>query len=167
MRTQTKPSLRAKAMSYLARREYSYHELRQKLRNYLPETTEETPADINAHYEAVDVLLEDFKQRGWLSDARFTEQLIHAKQRKFGSLKIAHELRENGIAESIVDDALATVEANELANAREIYRKKFAAPPANREEWAKHARFLQNRGFAFDVIKRTLNTAFDEDADIG
>ncbi|HSH73981.1 MAG TPA: RecX family transcriptional regulator [Methylophilaceae bacterium] len=153
-----KPSLREKALAYLARREHSYQELKRKLRAHVPTAQDDLEVDLEAHYEAVDALLEDFKKRGWLSEERFTEQIIHARQRKFGSMKIAHELRENGIDEVLVEKAVAEVKDNDYANALSIYRKKYHAAPANREEWAKQARFLQGRGFGFDVIKKVLST---------
>src|SRR5450830_518970 len=108
-----KPSLREKAMGYLAMREYSYKELKQKLRAYLPVTDEDVAPDLEAHYEAVNALLEDFKVRGWLSEERYTEQIIHARQRKFGSMRIANELREHGIAETLVDQAMLEVKSND------------------------------------------------------
>ena len=139
-------SLRQRALDYLAKREYSYYELGQKLKAFAEETD-----DISA-------LLEDFKERGWLSDARFTEQIVHARQAKFGSAKIAHELREKGVADELIADALGQVKDSELENAREVWRKKFKQGPQNREEWAKHARFMQSRGFGFEIIKKVLNT---------
>lgn len=148
--------LREKGLAYLARREHSYQELKRKLRAYLPQAEEGAEVDLDAHFEAVDALLEDFKKRGWLSEARFTEQLVHARQRKFGSMKIAHELREKGIDEQLVAQAIAGAKENDYANAMTIWRKKYDAAPANREEWAKQARFLQSRGFGFDVIKKVL-----------
>ncbi|MEZ0231787.1 MAG: recombination regulator RecX [Methylophilaceae bacterium] len=157
------PSLREKALGYLARREYSYQELKRKLRSQLPIVDDGTEVDIEAHYAAVDAVLEDFKKRGWLSEERFTEQIVHARQRKFGSLKIANELREKGIDETLVEKVIEEVKQNELANALSICRKKYDAPPSTREEWAKQARFLQSRGFGFDVIKRVLKNNPDED----
>jgi regulatory protein len=152
-------SLREKALGYLARREHSYQELKQKLRAHLPLTEDDAEIDLEAHYEAVDELLEDFKKRGWLSEERFTEQLVHARQRKFGSMKIAHELRNKGIDEHLVETAIEAVKDNDYSNALAIWRKKYHAAPANRDEWAKQARFLQSRGFGFDVIKKVLNAA--------
>ena len=88
---------------------------------------------------------------------------MHARKRKFGSLRVAHELREHGIAEELIDRAVAEVKEDEVANARAICRKKYKALPQNREEWAKQARFLQSRGFGFDVIKQVLRDDPDED----
>lgn len=133
-------------MDYLAKREYSYKELGQKLKTYAEES-DDIPA-----------LLDEFREKGWLSDARFTEQIVHARKAKFGSARVAHELREKGIAEDLIADAVASVKAGELDHAREIWRKKYDVPPKTREEWAKQARFLQSRGFGFDIIKKILNS---------
>jgi len=104
----------------------------------------------------IQALLDDFKARGWLSDQRFTEQIIHARKAKFGTAKIAHELREKGISDQLITDAVETLKTTELDNATEVWRKKFKAYPQTREEWAKQARFLQSRGFGFELIKKIL-----------
>ena len=108
------------------------------------------------------MILEDFKARGWLSDKRFTEQIVHARQAKFGVAKITHELREKGVSQELIETAIEQVKENELGNAKEIWRKKFKAIPASRDEWARQARFLQSRGFGFDIIKKVLNTKVDD-----
>jgi regulatory protein len=153
LKTPPEKSLRQRALEYLGKREYSYTELGQKLKAYADDG-DDIPA-----------LLEDFKTRGWLSDARFTEQIVHARQTKFGSAKIAHELREKGVADHLIADAIEQVKDNELNNATEVWRKKFKHGPQNREEWAKQARFLQSRGFSFDMIKKVLNATEAEEND--
>ena len=108
-------------------------------------------------------MLEDLKKRGWLSDERFTEQIVHARKSKFGSARVAHELREKGVADDLIANAIADVKENELANATVIWRKKYNSPPKSRDEWAKQARFLQSRGFGFEIIKKVLNTTTEND----
>lgn len=100
--------------------------------------------------------------RGWLSDARFTEMLVHARKTKFGSARVANELREKGVADDLIASAVAEVKATELDNAREVCRKKYKTSPISREDWAKQARFLQSRGFGFDVIKKVLNEKIND-----
>jgi regulatory protein len=137
-------ALRERALALLARREHTALELKRKLmrkpqqpgsRRFPRQDAEDFSADADVVAQAdvpeqpaipddeleehVDQLLQDFKQRGWLSEQRFTEQVVHARQ--------------------------------------QIYRKKFAQPPASREEWAKQARFMQSRGFSMDMIKRVIN----------
>ncbi len=82
---------------------------------------------------------------------------MHARSHKFGSAKIAHELREKGVSQDLIETAIAQVKEHELDNAKEIWRKKFKAIPTSRDEWARQARFLQGRGFGFDIIKKVLN----------
>lgn len=145
-------TLRQRALEYLAKREYSYVELGKKLKAYAEEGD-----DIAA-------LLDDFKQRGWLSDARFTEQLVHARKAKFGSARVANELREKGVDDGLIASAVETIKTNELENALAVWQKKYKAPPSNREEWAKQARFLQSRGFGFELIKKILNRQAEDDS---
>ena len=125
MKTPLEKSLRQRALEYLGKREYSSAELGQKLKAYADEN-DDIPA-----------LLEDFKAKGWLSDTRFTEQIVSARQSKFGSAKIAHELAEKGVADHLIADAIDQVKDHELENATEVWRKKFNTGPKNREEWAK------------------------------
>ena len=88
---------------------------------------------------------------------------MHARSHKFGSAKIANELREKGVSQELIETALEQVKENELDNAKDIWRKKFKAIPASRDEWARQARFLQGRGFGFDVIKKVLNSTKDSE----
>lgn len=140
-------SLRQRALNALSRREYSRQELARKLAAYIEDGDDTGEAQITA-------VLDDFQQRGWISDQRFAEQVVHAKTGRYGSLRVAHELREKGVAEDLV--AQATDGLDDLQNARAVWQKKFGVLPENREAWAKQARFLQSRGFGFDVIKQVL-----------
>lgn len=149
--------MRQRALDYLGKREYSYVELAQKLKAFAEESND------SAGDEQIAAILDDFKKRGWLSDARFTEQLVHARKAKFGSAKVANELREKGVADDLIADAVEKLKETELENALAIWRKKYKSSPQSREEWAKQARFLQSRGFGFDVIKKVLNSTRDED----
>jgi len=144
-------SLRQRALEYLGKREYSTAELGQKLKAYADD------------FDDIPALLKDFQTRGWLSDARFTEQLVRARKVKFGSAKVAHELREKGVSDELIEHAVSEVIANELENATEVWHKKFKQPAANRDEWAKQARFLQSRGFGFDTIKKVLSKKENDD----
>src|SRR3989338_11687396 len=143
-------SLRQRALDCLARREYSRQELHRKLQPFAGEA-DDLPA-----------LLNDFQQRGWLSDERCAEQIVHARKGRYGSLKVAHELREKGVDETLVTTVVAALSQNEEANARGVWQRKFGETPKNREEWAKQARFLQSRGFGFEIIKRGLNDTPEE-----
>jgi regulatory protein len=147
-------SLRQRALDYLAKREYSVAELAQKL------NTVARQYELDA--EEIPAIVADFQKRNWVSDTRFTEQILHARKSKFGVARIAHELREKGVSDDLISEAVQNVKEDELANAKTVWRKKYDAAPASREEWAKQARFLQSRGFGFEIIKKVINEQEDE-----
>ena len=152
MRKKPELSLRARALQYLARREYSRAELRGKLQLYA-KTDEESGL---AHPDGLDALLDDLTARGWLSDARAATQLLHAKRSRFGIQRITHELRQKGIADELISAALPALKESELEAAREVWQKKFGALPQDEKEKSGQIRFLQSRGFGFDVIFQVL-----------
>jgi regulatory protein len=145
-----KPSLKTRALGYLARREHSRLELERKLAPHA-----ETPRELSS-------VLDALEQCGFLSAARMVEQVIHMRKRKFGSLRIAQELREKGISENLITAALPNREA-EQDSAREIWQKKFGAIPANAKERGRQTRFLMGRGFAPEVIRRVLQDSGKEE----
>ncbi|MBU1424224.1 MAG: recombination regulator RecX [Gammaproteobacteria bacterium] len=153
MKSRKKPelSLRVRAMRYLARREHSRAELQQKL---LPHAQE--GEDLNA-------VLDELEKRNWLSDARAATQWVDAKRGRFGTQRIAHELRQKGIPENLISDALPQLKETELDAAREVWRKKFGIQPQDSKEKAKQVRFLQSRGFSMDTIFKVLSTTDTED----
>lgn len=164
MRKKPELSLRARALQYLARREYSRAELRGKL---LPHARDGAGDDFDTGQSQsadVEALLDDLAARGWLSDERAATQLVHAKRSRFGMQRITHELRQKGIPEAMIDSALPELKESELATARVVWQKKFGALPQDAKEKARQMRFLQSRGFALEVIFQVLRQAnFNED----
>ncbi len=152
MRKKPEISLRTRALQCLARREYSRAELRAKL---LPHVQADEEFD-SASAPDLDALLDDLTRRGWLSDERAVTQLVHAKRGRYGTQRITHELRQRGIDETLIAGALLELRESELATAREVWRKKFGTPPQDAKEKARQMRFMQSRGFGFDVIAQVL-----------
>lgn len=152
MRKKPEASLRARALQYLARREYSRAELRGKL---LPHALNN---EDSSRPENLDALLDDLTARGWLSDVRAATQLLHARRSRFGTQRIAHELRQKGIAETLIDEAMPQLKETEFETAREVRQKKFGALPLDVKEKARQVRFLQSRGFALEVIFKVLQS---------
>ena len=158
MRKKPEASLRARALQYLARREYSRAELRSKLLPYV-----EADVDFERLPVNLDALLDDLVARGWLSDERAATQLIHSKRSRFGAQRITHELRQKGIPENLIGESLPHLKETELEAAREVWQKKFGVPPQHQKEKAKQVRFLQSRGFSMEAIFKVLRTGDFED----
>jgi regulatory protein len=145
-------TLRERALRLLAGREHSRLELERKL----------APFSVNA--EDLDALLDDLVRSRLLSDDRYAEARGHALSRRFGSLRVAHELKQQGVAGEPFERAVAAARSTELERAREFWRKRFGEPPRSAQERAKQMRFLQNRGFAMEVIRSVLRGADVDDA---
>ncbi|HET9112490.1 MAG TPA: recombination regulator RecX [Burkholderiales bacterium] len=144
-------SLRARALDALARREYSRVELGRKLSAHSADEAE------------LALLLDELESRGWLSDARFAEQLAHARQSRYGSRSIVYELREQGVAEALIEVALETLKPTEMERARRVWEKKFGTVAVTAKERGQQIRFLQMRGFDPEVIYRLLDNPADAD----
>ncbi|BBP00007.1 recombination regulator RecX [Sulfuriferula nivalis] len=138
-------SLRARALDALARREHTRLELQRKLSPH-----SEDP-------EILSRLLDDFEQRGWLSDARYAEQRAHASQSRYGSRKIEYELRQQGVAESLISTTLDNLKASEFERALQVWLKKYGTPANTPKDRNQQMRFLQSRGFEMEVIYRVVN----------
>jgi regulatory protein len=70
--------------------------------------------------------------------------------------RIEYELRSKGVSGTAIAKVATAARATELERAREAWRKRFDAPPGSAAERAKQMRFLQGRGFSFDVIRRVV-----------
>jgi regulatory protein len=140
----TPRSLRARALKALAQREHSRSELEAKLRPFA-----ETP-------EQLEPLLDDLEKRGWLSEARFVEQLTAVRRRRFGAARILHELRDKGVSSAALAALRPQLKHSEIEAARAVWNKKFGKLPATLTERAKQARFLTSRGFSAEVVHQVL-----------
>jgi regulatory protein len=144
------PSLRDRALGLLARREHTRAELQRKL---TPHT--EDPAELSD-------LLDELANRGWLSDTRFAEALVHDKQAKFGAVRLAYELRERGVPDAVIRNQLAELKDSEFDRARQVWQSKFGTPPEDAKARAKQIRFLQSRGFSLEVISKVVRGASED-----
>lgn len=148
------PSLRERALLFLARREHTRDELARKLRSHAEDQA------------ALETLLDDLVRSGKLSDARFAEARTNTLSRKFGASRILHELKSRGVSPEVAAQSVEGARATEFERAREAWKKRFRSPAATREEKAKQMRFLQSRGFSFAAIRAAVDGADGLDEDI-
>ena len=139
-------SLRGRALAMLARREHTRAEMTRKLSPY-----SESP-------EQIEQLLDALAARGWLSETRFAESRANALARKFGSLKIEHDLRSRGVSAEVVEQTVERALAQELENCRAAWQRKFGVLPQSAAERGRQMRFLAGRGFSAQAVRRVLKT---------
>ena len=89
----------------------------------------------------------------WLSSG----QIVSIAAQALASLVLARVLGP------VQFGAYALVLGHDVARARDIWRRKFREPPSSREERAKQMRFLQSRGFSFEIIRQVM-AGTDDDA---
>ncbi|MDD2988312.1 MAG: recombination regulator RecX [Zoogloea sp.] len=137
-------SLHERALRCLAQREHSRVELARKLCGLGSED------EVNSE-------LDRLAELGLLSDARFADAYVRAKARRFGASRLRLELSRRGVAAELIGEAIEDNCGNsEQERAREVIRRKFSSAPADQQEWARQARFLQGRGFSTEIIRKVL-----------
>jgi len=139
----TPAELKARALRYLVRREHSRAELARKLAPHAQST------------EAVEAVLDLLLAKRQQSDERFASERARVLSRKYGPAKIRQDLKARGIADEIVD-RVSGEDGEERARA--ILQRKYRTPAVTPEERAKRARFLQGRGFSYEIIRRLLSS---------
>ena len=142
-RPDTPLELKIRALRYLARREHSRAELARKLAPHA-----ESP-------QAIETVLDDLANRKQLSDERYAEVRSHWLSRKYGAARIRQDLKAHGVAEAVIERVSAE---GDLEKAKAILARKYRAVATTRDEKAKRARFLQSRGFSYEIIRKVLST---------
>ena len=59
--------------------------------------------------------------------------------------------------------ATGDARATEVGRARDAWRRRFGAPPADALEKAKQMRFLRGRGFSFEAIRHVIGAAEEDE----
>ena len=136
--------LRHKVIELLARREYSYGELEQKLQ---PLTEDEA-----AMYRVLDWVVE----MGLQSDTRFTEMFIRSKATSgYGPVRIRMELRQKYIGADLIELGFEGIQ-EQIDWAQEVDRliekKANGLDLSDMKSKNKVMGFLQRRGFNLDQI---------------
>lgn len=136
-----------RALDLLARREHSAGELEKKL--------------LNKDFSDSDIakVLEVLQANNLQCDQRFTQAYVRSRIiRGFGLIKIANELYQRNVAESLASNVLDEYHEQWLSIGEELYQKKYRQTKVNDyNEWTKRARFLQSRGFTTDQIRKIVD----------
>lgn len=142
-----KPSLKARALSFLAAREHSRQELARKLARH---------AEADDDIESV---LDWLQAQSFLSEARFAESLVNRRAGRYGNSRILLELQQHGLDPQAVVGLKQDLQSSEGERAWAVWQRKFGAPAADAAGVAKQLRFLQQRGFSHAAIQAVLRRA--------
>ena len=150
---QVQLSLKGRALRLLGGREHSRAELERKLGKY-----EEEPGQLVR-------VLDELQAKGFISEQRVVDSVLHRRAQRLGAGRIRQELQAKGIDGELVTQAVQQLRGTELARARDVWKRKFDAPPQDAAERGRQSRFLAARGFGGDVIQRVLGRAGGDDDD--
>jgi regulatory protein len=130
-----------RAVRLLAAHDRSTHEIRTRL---------------NASGAAPEIVISTISrllELHYLDDERFARTTAEAAVRRgHGSERVRAALGAKGVAEPLVDAAIAAVFTDEPALARQVLARRFQTPPHDPRERAKAVRFLLQRGFPEMVV---------------
>lgn len=143
---QMRREVRECAVRLLSRREHSLHELTLKLRQR------------GYASPIVEAVAAEFARKRWVSDERYAAALAHGRRRQgYGPLRIRAELRHHGVVETLADPQLPWDDADWIQRAQHLCTKRFGdCASASPREWERRFRFLLNRGFTREQIRRVL-----------
>lgn len=138
--------IKAICLRLLARREHSQKELQNKLIERGFEIS-----DINA-------VIQELATKGLQSEQRFAESYARMRFNKgIGSLKVAYELKQRGINNFDLQAVITENFGDEQTLISQVYQKKYAGEDKiSIKEKLKRQRFLQQRGFSYELISGLL-----------
>ena len=144
-------TLRRAALDYLARREYSFYELKQKLYSKFPTFQVELIHDVVGALRAENLQ----------SDDRVVESYSrYRKSRGFGYKHIQHSLCRKKIEKSKIDEHLVADDPEWIEIAVKVVRKKRFGrkyDDINIFERSKITRFMEGRGFFTHQIQKAID----------
>ncbi len=180
------PSLKGRALRWLAQREHSRAELGAKLLRHLQQQAQtqaarqalqepqadqapqEEHSSASAHISdddraRVESLLSELVTLGLLSDERAAASVLASQAPRGGHRRLEQALRARRLPPELIESTLARARPNELERARALWRRRFGHPPADAAERARQMRFLAGRGFDGDTVRRVVQAAQEDD----
>lgn len=135
----------------LSQRDYSEKKLREKL------LSREVPPD------AADSAIEEMKNAHYLDDARYASSFIMAHLHNRSMLRIRNDLKERGISDEVIADAVAGVDREEAAAGEmeqiraALEKKKYIPGETDYATRQKIMASLYRKGFQPGLIRKAMD----------
>lgn len=153
--SRSQKTLLMRGIDYLSRREHSAYELRSKLAPYAESEDE------------LERTLDRLQKENWQNDERFVRNFTQAKQGRWGSTKVLHELQRHQLDSESLDEVREQLRETEYDRALEVYQRKFRTPLSTADdyqrEYAKRVRFMMSRGFNAEVVRKILKAPYSDE----
>ena len=141
--TERRQQIEATCLRLLARREHSQKELFDKL------------ALRGFQRDEIEPVMAEMAEQNWQNDERYTECYVRQRiANGYGPARIRYELQQRGIADAELDGQ-AEAQGGWQNLLMDVYCGKYDDEKSlTHNEWLKRSRFLQQRGFSGEMIKR-------------
>lgn len=138
-----------------------------KLLAYRPRSIEEVRQHLRAarfSEEPIETAIERLTQAGLLDDLAFARYWVENRERfsPRGVRALRYELRQKGLSDAVISDALSRLDEEALAHqaaCTRLRRLKRADPEIRRKRLED---FLLRRGFAYEIVRDVLDHLWDE-----
>jgi regulatory protein len=137
------------AYKAVARRDLTVAELRTRLEG------KHVPPD------AIEDAVIELQETGFLDDARYARQFAEDKREleRWGTDRIAMDLRRRGIAPQLIDAAITTHDRDsEMRTALLLLRERYAEAPADDRDRDRAWQMLVRRGYSADISYDAIRT---------
>lgn len=119
--------------------------------------------------QAAHAVLAELINQGFIDDRRFARAFTRDRFmfNGWGRIKIAHQLRQKGVAGELIDEAMGAIEDEQYRDKlMDILRSKWRTVKGRepRAAWAAMMRFAASRGFEADIASACVKqvTRLDE-----
>lgn len=146
----TGQKLRTTAFALLAKREYSKRDLQQKL------------VELGANTDDAEILVDELAEQNYQSDERMAGIVVRSQIKQGrGLARVKQALKKYHLDETLAEESLQDVDW--LQQAYQLKVKKFGTDVSRDPKIkAKQIRFLQYRGFSFDIIMQAIQMREDD-----
>ena len=153
----TVKKLRQRALRLLSRREYSRHELRNRLiSGPVMRRRKASEDDDPPTLAEVETVLAELDVYDLQSDERYAHSVARTRSSREGTSRVAHRLKEHKIDPTLTEALLAELASTEYDRALAMWERKFGEVPELPAERARQMRYLAYRGFSSDVISKIV-----------
>ena len=104
----------------------------------------------------IDDIIDDLKEKNWLSDERVVSTYLNSKGNLYGEKRILFELKKIGIDDHVIEKILQTFEFCDYEKAKTLLDKKFKGQATSMKEKTKRRNYLMRRGFSFTISNKLV-----------
>ena len=102
----------------------------------------------------IEDIIEDLKEKNWLSDERVVSIYLNSKGNLYGEKRIWFELKKLGIEQQVIEKILQNSEFCDYEKAKILLSKKFKDQATSMKDKVKRRDYLMRRGFSCSISNK-------------